>query len=235
MKKWLLILLLFLLPVMAQAEETPFTLTAQVTAEQSALLALPIGDAETLLPLTQGDALTVTALGVTYCEVVCGDPAGYIATADIAFDVLEGRPTLLGEVDVSPTNLLHGRISLRESASTKSKALCKMAKGRLVLILGEENGMYHLAMPGYISYAQAKGIDTDVKPESYRIAYVDNDDAVHLRLDSRYGSNWIVMKLEPGTPVQFIRNPNGWAYVEVAGHRGRIVAKYLSFDPPEAE
>ena len=237
MKRILILLLLCcFLPLAGLAEEKDgFVLTATVAAEESALLSLPVEESAQLLSLAKGDVLTITALGTTYCEALAGDAAGYVATADIAFDVMEGEPTRLGIVDVSPTNLLHGHMSLRESASTKSAALCRMAKGCLVLIIGEENGMYHLAMPGYIGYGQKKNIDDDVKPVGYRIAYVKNDDAVHLRLDSRYGENWIVMKLEPGTPVQFIRNPNGWAQVEVAGHRGRIVAKYLSFDAPEAE
>ncbi len=234
MRKMLVLLVLLLLPCLACAE-TDFVLTATVTAEESALLALPMDGTEVRQLLKTGDALTVTALGSVYCEAACGETAGYIAIADIVFDVLNGEPMHLGEVDVSPTNLLHGFMSLRESASTKSKALCKMAKGRLVLILSEENGMYQLAMPGYIGYGQKKNIKADVQPIEYRIAYVDNDDAVHLRLDSRYGDNWVVMKLEPGTPVQFIKNPNGWAQVEVAGHRGRIVGKYLSFDAPEME
>lgn len=233
MKK-LLWLLLLLLPCTVHAENQ-FLLTATVSVEESALLALPSEGAEMLLPLSQGDALTVTVLGSSYCEAVCGGSTGYVALDDISFDVMEGKPTWLGEVDVSPTNLLHGHMSLRESASTKSKALCRLAKGCLVLITGEENGMYRLAVPGCIGYGQMKNINTAVEPIEYRIAYVDNDDAVHLRLDNRYGSNWIVTKLEPGTPVQFIKNPNGWAHVEVAGHRGRMVEKYLSFDPPETE
>ena len=233
MKKWLWLLLL-LLPCMVHAE-SEFLLTATVSAEESALLALPSEDAEILFSLCQGDALTVTMLGSSYCEAVCGDSVGYVALDDISFDVMEGKPTWLGEVDVSPTNLLFGRISLRESASTKSTALCKLAKGCLVLITGEENGMYRLAIPGYIGYGQMKNINTAVEPIEYSIAYVDNDDPVHLRLDNRYGDNWIVTKLEPGTPVQFIKNPNGWAHVEAAGHRARMVAEYLSFDPPETE
>lgn len=233
MKK-LLWLLLLLLPWTAHAENA-FLLTATVSAEESVLLALPIESADILHPLCQGDALTVTVLGSTYCEAICGDRVGYVALDDIAFDVMEGKPTWLGEVDVSPTNLLHGRISLRESASTKSTALCKLAKGCLVLITGEENGMYRLAIPGFIGYGQMKNINTTVEPIEYKIAYVDNDDAVHLRLDNRYGDHWIVTRLEPGTPVQFIKNPNGWAHVEAAGHRARMVAEYLSFDAPEKE
>ena len=65
MKRLLLFVVLLLLPCIALAEEA-FTLTATVTAEESALLALPIDDAEAVLPLVQGDALVVTALGTSY-------------------------------------------------------------------------------------------------------------------------------------------------------------------------
>lgn len=234
MKRMLWLLLVLLLPCMANAEGE-FLLTATVTAEESALYALPSAEADILLPLEAGEQMVVTALGSVWCEAVGGEVAGYVPLADIAFAVMAGEPTCLGVVDVSPTNLLHGRMSLREQASTKSQALCRLAKGCLVLITGEDNGMYQLAIPGYIGYGQKKNVDTVVEPVEFRIAWVDNDDAVHLRLDSRYGENWVVTKLEPGTPVQFIKNPNGWAQVEAAGHRGRIVAKYLSFDAPETE
>lgn len=234
MKKLLWLLVILLLPCAALAEDE-FVLTAEVAAEASALYALPSAEADVLLPLGQGEQMAVTALGSVWCEAVCGEIAGYVPLKDIAFAVMAGEPTRLAQVDVSPTNLLHGRMSLREQASTKSKALCRLAKGCLVLITGEDNDMYQLAIPGFIGYGQKKNVSTVVESVEFRLAWVDNDDPVHLRLDSRYGENWVVMKLEPGTPVQFIKNPNGWAQVEVAGHRGRIVGQYLSFDPPETE
>ena len=117
MKRLLLFVVLLLLPCIALAEEA-FTLTATVTAEESALLALPIDDAEAVLPLVQGDALVVTALGTSYCEAAVGEVAGYIATADVAFDVLNGEPTHLMVIDCSPTNQYHGRITMRTEAST---------------------------------------------------------------------------------------------------------------------
>lgn len=234
MKKLLWILVILLLPCAALAEGE-FVLTAAVSAEESALYTLPAAEADVLLPMEAGEQMVVTALGTVWCEAVYGEVAGYVPLADIAFAVMGGEPTRLAQVDVSPTNLLHGRMSLREQASTKSKALCRLAKGCLVLITGEDNGMYQLAIPGFIGYGQKKNINPVVEPAEFRLAWVDNDDPVHLRLDSRYGENWVVMKLEPGAPVQFIKNPNGWAQVEVAGHRGRIVGQYLSFDPPETE
>lgn len=230
MKRLALFVFLLLLPCFALAEE--FVLTAAVNAEQSALLALPVENAEIVAPLAQGDSLTITALGSTYCQAASGEKHGYVALKDIAFDILQGEPMVLGEVDVSPTNIMFGRITLRAEASTKSNSLCRMEKGRLVLILGEENGMVHLAMPGHIGYAIRKFIRGEVEMLPYTIAYVDNDGPVHLRLDSRYGENWIITKLEPGTPVQLFRNPNGWAQVEVAGQRGRIVADFLSDEAP---
>lgn len=230
MKRLLLFVFLLLLPCFALAEE--FTLTATVAAEQSVLLALPAEDAEIVAPLAQGDGLIITALGSTYCQAVSGENRGYIALGDITFDILQGEPMVLGEVDVSPTNIMFGRITLRAEASTKSASLCRMEKGRLVLILGEEHGMYHLAMPGHIGYGLKKFVSTDVEMLPYTVVYVDNDDPVHLRLDSRYGENWVITKLEPGTPVQLFSNPNGWAQVEVAGQRGRIVADYLSEEAP---
>lgn len=230
MKRLLLFVFLLLLPCFALAEE--FTLTATVTAEQSALLALPVENAEAVAPLAQGDGLTITALGSTYCQASIGENCGYVALEDIAFDILQGEPMVLGEVDVSPTNIMFGRITLRAEPSTKSTSLCRMEKGRLVLILGEENGMVHLAMPGHIGYAIKKFVRSEVETLPYTIAYVDNDEPVHLRLDSRYGENWVITKLEPGTPVQLFRNPNGWAQVEVAGQRGRIVGDFLSDEAP---
>ncbi len=231
MKRLLLFVCLLLLPCFALAGE--FTLTATVTAEQSALLALPVEEAEAIVPLAQGDSLSITALGSSYCEAMDGENRGYVALGDVTFDILQGEPMVLGEVDVSPTNIMFGRITLREKASTKSASLCRMEKGRLVLILGEENGMYHLAMPGHIGYGIKRFVSRDVEMLPYTIAYVNNDDPVHLRLDSRYGENWVITKLEPGTPVQLFKNPNGWAQVEVAGQRGRIVANFLSEEAPD--
>ena len=65
------------------AEEEPYRLAATVTAEQSALLSLPIGGAAEVLPLVQGDALTITALGTSYCEAVSGDVSGYVSTGGL--------------------------------------------------------------------------------------------------------------------------------------------------------
>ena len=232
MKRLLLFVVLLLLPCIALAEEA-FTLTATVTAEESALLALPIADAETVLPLVQGDALTVTALGTSYCEATVGEVAGYIATADVAFDILNGEATHLMVIDCSPTNQYHGRITMRTEASTKSKAVRKLEKGCIVLVLGTEGDMTHIALPDTEGYVVSKYMDEVEAANSWRIAYVEPGVNAWLRLDSRSGKNWRICRLEPGTPVQFISNPNGWAVVEVAGYRGRMLANNLTFTTPE--
>ena len=232
MKRLLLFVVLLLLPCIALAEEA-FTLTATVTAEESALLALPIADAEAVLPLVQGDALVVTALGTSYCEATVGEVAGYIATADIAFDVLNGESTHLMVIDCSPTNQYHGRITMRTEASTKSKAVRKLEKGCIVLVLGAEGDMTHIALPDTEGYVVSKYMDEVEPAASWRIAYVEEGVNAWLRLDSRSGKNWRICRLEPGTPVQFISNPNGWASVEVAGYRGRMLANNLTFTAPE--
>lgn len=234
MKRLIVLLLccVLCLPAAVLAEE-PYALTATVSAEGSALLALPIDGAEAVLPLASGDALTITALGTSYCEATCGEHAGYVATADIAFDVLVGEPTRLMVIDVSPTNQYHGRITMRTEASTKSKAIRRLEKGCIVLVLGTEKDMTHIALPDTEGYVVSKYLD-DVEPvKSYRIAYVDPGVNAWLRLDSRNGKNWMICRLEPGTPVQFIKNPNGWAQVEVAGYRGRMLASNLGFTAPE--
>lgn len=224
---------LLLLPCAVLAEEAEvYALTATVSAEESALLALPIEGAEAVLPMKNGDALTVNVLGTSYCEAVVGDAKGYIATADIAFDVLNGEPTHLMVIDCSPTNQYHGRITLRTEASTKSKAIRKLEKGCIVLVLGTEGSMTHIALPDTEGYVTSKHL-SDVEPaESWRIAYVDPGVNAWLRLDSRSGKNWMICRLAPGTPVQFISNPNGWATVEVAGYRGRMLAHNLGFEAP---
>lgn len=232
MKRLLLFVVLLLLPCIALAEEA-FTLTATVTAEESALLALPIDDAEAVLPLVQGDALTVTALGTSYCEAAVGEVAGYIATADVAFDILNGEATHLMVIDCSPTNQYHGRITMRTEASTKSKAVRKLEKGCIVLVLGTEGDMTHIALPDTEGYVVSKYMDEEEPAASWRIAYVEEGVNAWLRLDSRSGKNWRICRLEPGTPVQFISNPNGWASVEVAGYRGRMLANNLTFTAPE--
>ena len=232
MKRLLLFVVLLLLPCIALAEEA-FTLTATVTAEESALLALPIADAEAVLPLVQGDALVVTALGTSYCEAAVGEVAGYIATADVAFDILNGEPTHLMVIDCSPTNQYHGRITMRTEASTKSKAVRKLEKGCIVLVLGTEGDMTHIALPDTEGYVVSKYMDEVEAANSWRIAYVEEGVNAWLRLDSRSGKNWRICRLEPGTPVQFISNPNGWAVVEVVGYRGRMLANNLTFTAPE--
>ena len=233
MKRFLLALLvLLLLPCIVLAEEE-YVLTATVTAEESALLALPIQGADAVLPLAAGDALTITVLGTSYCEATAGEVSGYIATADIAFDMLNGEPTHLMVIDCSPTNQYYGRITLRTEASTKSKAVRRLEKGCIVLVLGMEGDMTHIALPDTEGYVVSKYMD-EVEPVSeYRIAYVDEGVNAWLRLDSRNGKNWQICTLAPGTPVQFISNPNGWASVEAAGYRGRMLAHNLGFEAPE--
>lgn len=124
-------------------------------------------------------------------------------------------------IDCSPTNQYHGRITMRTEASTKSKAVRKLEKGCIVLVLGTEG------------YVVSKYMDEVEPANSWRIACVEPGVNAWLRLDSRSGKNWMICRLEPGTPVQFISNPNGWAVVEVAGYRGRMLAHNLTFTAPE--
>ena len=223
-----------LLPFAVLADEPAedYALTATVSAEQSALLALPIDDAEVVLSLAQGDALTVTALGTSYCEAVVGENSGYIATVDIAFDVLNGAPIHLMVIDCSPTNQYHGRITMRTEPSTKSKAIRRLEKGCIVLVLGTEGTMTHIALPDGEGYVVSKYMAEAAPAESWRIAYVEAGVNAWLRLDSRNGKQWMICRLEPGTPVQYISNPNGWATVEVGGYRGRMLASNLTFTAP---
>ena len=50
-------------------------------------------------------------------------------------------------IDCSPTNQYHGRITMLTEASTKSKAVRKLEKGCIVLVLGTEGDMTHIALP----------------------------------------------------------------------------------------
>lgn len=229
----LMLVLALLLPCFAMADAAEeYALTATVTAEEAALLVLPIAGAEAVLPMKTGDALTVTVLGTSYCEATVGEASGYIATADIAFDVMDGEPTRLMVIDCSPTNQYHGRITMRTEASTKSKAIRKLEKGCIVLVLEDVGDMTHIVLPDAEGYVVSKHLD-DIEPaKKWRIAYVDPGVNAWLRLDSRYGKNWMICRLAPGTPVQFISNPNGWAEVEVAGYRGRMLAHNLGFEAP---
>lgn len=228
----LMLLVLCCLPLTGQSEEA-YQLTAVVTAEESALMALPIGGAEAVLPLARGDALVVTVLGTSWCEAVCGETAGYVATADIAFDVTAGEPARFAVIDVSPTNQYHGRLTLRAEASTKSKAVRKLARGAIVLLMEEKGDMVRVILPDTEGYVLKKYVDDVAPAEEYRIAYVDPGVNAWLRLDSRYAREYMILQLAPGTPVQFIDNPNGWARVEAAGYRGRMLAHNLTFDAPE--
>lgn len=136
-------------------------------------------------------------------------------------------------IDCSPTNQYHGRITMRTEASTKSKAVRKLEKGCIVLVLGTEGDMTHIALPDAEGYVVSKYMDEVEPAKSWRIACVEPGVNAWLRLDSRSGKNWMICRLEPGTPVQFISNPNGWAVVEVAGYRGRMLAHNLTFTAPE--
>ena len=139
----------------------------------------------------------------------------------------------MGVVNKSPDSWDQGRLTVRKTASRKGKALCKVAPGCLMLMLEEEGEMLQIVLPDGEGYILSKYV-ADVKPaRSYRIAYVDPGVKAWLRLDSQYPKKYLIFTLEPGTPVQFISNPNGWAEVEVAGYRGRMLAHNLTFTAPE--
>ncbi len=233
MKRMMLLLICLLLPCLAHAEEeTPYRLTASVSAETSALLALPMAESEVLLPLAKGETVTVTALGTRYCEAVSGETAGYIATLDVAFDIPGGHKVRLAVVDVSPTNQHSGRLTLREKDSTKSRALCKLPRGTIVLLAEESGRMVRVILPDTEGYVLKNYVDAVSAEADYRIAYVAPDVDAWLRLDSRYSNSARILRLPAGTPVQFFSNPNGWASVEAAGYRARMLASYLTFDAP---
>ncbi len=236
MKKCVCLFFLFLLMLGSSAlaqEKENFIMTATVTKEESALLSLPASEADVLLPLHKDDSMVILALGTHYCRAETQLTEGYVALEDIAFDVLKGRPTQLARVNASETNLLSGRASLREEADPKSTALIQIARQGLMLLLGEEGKMYHVAVPGYIGYIRKDNVLQDVTADDYRIAYLTNDDRVNQRLCMQFADRFVIQQLEPGTPVQYIREYKGWGWVEYNGYKGYIMDKYLSFTPPE--
>ena len=236
MKKWICLFLLFLLifgnSAFAQEKEN-FVMTATVAKTESALLSLPVSGSDTLLTLHKDDSVVILALGTHYCRAKTQQTEGYVALDDITFDILNGRPTQLARVNAAETNLLSGRATLREKADPKSAALIQIARQGLMLLLGEEGKMYHAAVPGHIGYMRKENVLQDVTADDYRIAYLTNDNRVNQRLCMQFADRFVIQQLEPGTPVQYIREYKGWGWVEYNGYKGYIMDQYLSFTPPE--
>ncbi len=112
-------------------------------------------------------------------------------------------------------------------------ALAEEAFTLTATVTAEESALLALPIADAEGYVVSKYMDEVEAANSWRIAYVEPGVNAWLRLDSRSGKNWMICRLEPGTPVQFISNPNGWAVVEVAGYRGRMLAHNLTFTAPE--
>lgn len=223
---WVIVFLTLLFSC-AAAEEIPY-LEAEV-AEEVFFLTLPAEDAEPVLadPLESGERVNVTALGSSYCEAVVQGHEGYLPLEALDFAICEGNETQLGMIDkIETKGHIWGRVTLRTEPHRKAEAVKKLRKGEFVLKMEEDGEFIRVVGPGYEGYVLKKYV-ADAQRREYVLARVVNDDEIHMRMDTGYWDEWVILKLQPGEVVQLISDVRGWAYLEAHGYRGRTHTKYL--------
>ena len=198
--------------------------------EGSALFEAPSHGSAVLANLEAGSVVELLILGQAWCKIKSGSNQGYVPTYSLSFAFGASQPALA--LVTAP----NGKLSLRESMTTKSKAVGTVKSGQMVVLLakGETFSLVrHGNKEGYALTAHLKEVPPSTALGNYTevISTAKNREAnVRLRSEpSTKGREYT--KVKSGLFVVVLDIKDDWAQVEYEGYHGYMMAEFLkSFD-----
>lgn len=122
---------------------------------------------------------------------------------------------------------VRGGVNVRLQPSAKATKVTECAKGTWLTVSDEYNGFYQVRTPnGQYGWVQSSYL-TFHENEKALVGTVTHAGFLNLRKSDDQGSSSLG-KFSDGTPCQIIERVGDWYYVNVDGHKGYFMAKYLS-------
>jgi beta-N-acetylglucosaminidase/SH3-like domain-containing protein len=134
-------------------------------------------------------------------------------------------------------NIASGSLNMRNSPSTSSSIVVKLAKGMSVQVYSEANGWAKITAYGQTGYVSSDYLSetlqntaassTPVQQAVTKYVNVSSGSSLNLRAADSVNST-VLAKLQNGTGVQVLSASNGWAKVQTSGQTGFVNSDYLS-------
>lgn len=202
--------------------------SASIIDEEGAdVYVAPFTTAETISTIDNGKPVTVSNLGIAWCEIPFNGGYAYIQTSKIDFE--DGN-------DFVMVNAPRGTLTLRKETSIKSTVLKKYTNGIVGIRLEEDNGFTKISLAGKVGYMLSDhllevtavqnitGTATIIYPGN-----PDKDTVINLRCKETKESA-LSAKVNTKTTVTLIEENGEWSELEVNGIHGYMMSKFVEVE-----
>lgn len=169
--------------------------------------------------IPSGSKINVLSTKGSWSEVKYNDKTGWLMSKYIT-TYMNDNPLFDNEVLYTTAN-----VNIRKGPGTSYKRICTIPLNSKAVVLGTENGWYHVKCNEIDGWISGKFLDRDI-PEEYSVGTTTT--ALNLRSKSTTASSKIVT-MPKGATVKIISFMDGWAEVKYNGHHGYCSLKYIKY------
>lgn len=214
-------------PVFAQEAVMPITATVRHEGDVPVYPAA-IASGEPIATLQDGERVSVSQLGLSFCKVATEQGEGYIPAQCLTFASADKARTYCVVAAKSS-----GKLTLRKEATTKSDSLGMFPNGTVAVALGPGDVFTYVYIGGKLGYMLTEHLQyTEAVAPAQALAVIinpkaeDKPIAVKLRMrPSRSASE--AGEYPSGTEVSVISIQGDWCEVAFDGIYGFMMTEYL--------
>jgi len=205
----------------------------------------------TMIPA--GSSVTVTQIGVSWCEVQFAEQSGWLLTtqlyipeedeptaspegtpsvpADESFLELPGMPATGKAAWISPTV---ESVNLRAAPSEEAEIYLSIPSGSAVTVIGDGDTWTLVRYESMAGYVYTRYISYVEPGEALGQRYINTEtDPLALR-DAPATSGKLIARMERGRVVTLLEEHGDWCLVQYGALRGYCAARYLTTQQPPA-
>lgn len=189
----------------------------------------PSADAAIITSYPRGTKVTVLARGTTWHKVSVGEHVGYMSAQWLSAQKPGDAPTSAPAKTGVVTNPRDTQVLfLRESASTASKAIGQYKNGKVVQLLGSENGFYKVQVDGKIGYMMARYITLSENASTASLMNPNGNSIVNFRSAPSLSAK-VISTYPVGTKVAVLEKGTDWCKVQIGEAVGYVSTWFLRF------
>jgi mannosyl-glycoprotein endo-beta-N-acetylglucosaminidase len=220
------------------AVSAPTTKYVNVTSGSLNMRNSPSTSASIIIKLAKGMSVQVFSEANGWTKIEAYGQTGYVSSEYLSETNPSSsvNPAAVQQTVTQYVNVNSGSgLNLRESSSTGSTVLAKLANGTEVQVFSSANGWAKVqanGMTGYVSTAflSETNPNTVTPPEQQTVSkYVNVSVGSSLNMrNSPSVSSSIIIKIARGVAVTVLSEANGWANIEAYGQTGYVSSEYLT-------
>lgn len=191
----------------------------------------PDDSAAIITSYPRGTKVTVLARGTTWHKVSVEGTVGYMSAKWLSAQkpgALNGSSSTEKKTGVVSNPRDTQVLFLRESASTASKAIGQYKNGKVVQILGSENGFYKVQVDGKTGYMMSKYITVAENSVSATLMNPNGNSIVNFRSAPSLSAK-VITTYPVGTKITVLEKGTDWSKVQIGDAIGYVSTWFIRF------